>query len=123
MKSKSLAKEWAAYAATHGLTPEHFAGNTAIVYGSDEYKLDYAHNRVRLPNLGWVPANALDTSGDIEWVALIPASEVPWSAGQVPPDSLVLVVGRGSPFANEFRNVFPFGNGFMKLVPYAVLSK
>lgn len=105
MKSKSLFKAFMKHIQSH---PDSFDKTipSAIIYGTDEFKVDYKKKALKIDGLGWVPCEALLNTDDPDWLAL-------FNMG----DKVIMDLGRGDPF-QVFKNGYTYKDRTFNMLPY-----
>jgi hypothetical protein len=79
----------------------------ALLFGTDEIKIDWVKNRVKIPEMGWVPTNQpAGTLGKFEWAAMI-YKEDQWQ----------LVLSDAPLFTEAVNGVLPSKNGVFLAFP------
>lgn len=113
MKAKAVLTGYRSYVAANPTAS--FSGeepDVALVYGEDQYKLDFRRGIIKLagvPGALEVPGLAGWNSGPIEWVGDL----VQYEHHQ-------LVFGRGDPWSLAGQLLLPFKHGVIRAVPLLV---
>lgn len=118
MKKKELARLWVGYMKTmnkHQILPEDDPDRTSVVYGSDEFKIDYERKQIRI-NKTWLPVPTLDVSEPRpDWVAiLLKSNDV---------NDAAVVLGHGSPYSPDSHYIDNplFSNGIITAFPNGLM--
>jgi len=113
MKHKQLVSHFLAYMAANP-PREDEEGNepVAMLYGTDEVKINFKREAVRFENREWIPVPGLSQHvGRVEWVAVIPQE-----------DGANVVFGEGPPFGSEAAKHLPARNGRILAAPAKTLA-
>lgn len=104
MKSKSILKEFSTYIHAH---PDSYDQNrqNAVLYGTDEFKLDFKKRSVKLDSLGWVECPSLQDTDNPDWIALFMLG-----------GKFVMDFGKGNPF-QKFKNGYVYQDHWFNLIP------
>ena len=75
MKSKEIQKLFIEYMLNKNKNFRYSNENEmpALIYGSDEFKIDFKKSRIKLDVLGWIKASDIDLDynlKDIEWIEI-----------------------------------------------------
>ena len=98
MKIKQITTLWFRYMELmkkhEKVKPLSSEDQVAILYGSDQFKVDWKRSRIRMAGM-WIPCGNLDPkSPSPDWVAMITEPEGKFS----------IVLGQGSPFDLDYHN-------------------
>lgn len=110
MKSKQLIKEFLSYKQQMSfLGNAQFAedGEVAILYGTDQFKINFMNKTIKLTGLRPIPFAGAVSSIKCDWIALI-MCDGEWTA----------TLGEGSPYSNEYINILPTKNGVIMAAPF-----
>lgn len=105
MKAKSLMKAFLTHIQSN---PDSFdkALPNAIIYGKDEFKVDYKKKALRVDGVGWIPCESLLNTDNPEWLAL-------FNVG----DKIIMDLGRGNPF-DIFKGGYAYKNRKYNMLPF-----
>lgn len=106
MKTKKLVELCSIYYEIRPMPKPTDRDRAAILFGTDDVKLDYRRNKVRLPDIGWVDAQGLQGAKHaIEWIAVLEEG-----------DAWVVLAGAGSPYDGT-NPVLPRKDGVILAMP------
>lgn len=110
MKSKSIVKEFFKYIQS---SPDSFDRSlaNAMLYGADEFKVDYKRKQLKVNGLGWIPCDGLTDQDNPEWLILSNIG-----------DKVIIDLGRGNPYST-YKNGYSYRNVQFNLVPYCTTIK
>ena len=105
MKSKSLFKSFLNHVDSHPDSIDKSLPN-AMLYGTDEFKINYQKKAIKLNGSGWVPCEGVQDSDNPEWLTLF------WLQGKI-----IVDLGKGDPF-KLYKSGYTYKEHRYNLVPY-----
>lgn len=107
MKAKSILKSFVSYIQSH---PDSYDPNiqNAVLYGTDEFKIDYKKRAIKLSSIGWIDCPTLADTDNPDWITLFMMG-----------GKFVLDLGNGNPFDKYKQGYIYQGNRF-NLLPLGV---
>jgi hypothetical protein len=111
MKSKGLLRLYLAQISLPGTEPVEEGETAAMLFGTDEIKVDAKKGAIRFPDLGWMACDLQGMPGSFDWAAIVKCDEG-WN----------VVLGVGNPYESKLSTTLPHKNGRIVAVPHSAVA-